>query len=93
MVIQPNKTSSQSGVTALSLGFEKKIVTTAVGGIGEFISSRNGYICEANVKSMSKVINYALNDKNFNFENLKQLKNKFSWVNYTKEVVNIINEV
>ena len=93
LVIQPNKTSSQSGVTALSIGFEKKIVTTGVGGIGEFISSRNGYICEANVKSMSKVIHYALNDKNFNFENLKHLKNKFSWVNYSKKIISIINEV
>ena len=92
LVIQPNKTSSQSGVTALSLGFEKKIVTTGVGGIGEFISSGNGYICEPNVKSMSKVINYALNDKSFKFGNLKKLKKKFSWINYSKKIISIINE-
>ena len=73
LVIQPNKISSQSGVTALSISFEKKIVTTGTGGIGEVINSNNGYICESNVDSMTKTINYALRDKNFNFDNKKNL--------------------
>lgn len=93
LVIQPNKISSQSGVTALSISFEKKIVTTGKGGIGEIINSNNGYICESNVDSMCTTINYALNDKNFNFDKLKDLKNKFSWTSFTKKIISIVNEI
>ena len=93
LVIQPNKISSQSGVTALSIGFEKKIVTTGTGGIGEIINSDNGYICESNVDSMSRTINYALNDKNFNFDKLKELKNKLSWTSFAKKIMTIVNEI
>ena len=91
--IQPNKISSQSGVTALSISFEKKIVTTGTGGIGEIINSKNGYICESNVHSMSKAINYALNDKNFNFDKLKELKDKLSWSSFSKKIMNIVDEI
>ena len=93
VVIQPNKISSQSGVTALSISFEKKIVTTGTGGIGEIINSNNGYICESNVDSMSKAINYALNDKNFNFDKLKELKHKFSWSSFSKNIMSIVDEI
>ncbi len=93
LVIQPNKISSQSGVTALSISFEKKIVTTGSGGIGEIINSNNGYICESNVYSISRTINYALNDKNFNFDKLKELKDKFNWYSFAKKVISIINEI
>ena len=93
VVIQPNKISSQSGVTALSISFEKKIVTTGTGGIGEIINSKNGYICESNVHSMSKAINYALNDKNFNFDKLKELKDKLSWSSFSKKIMNIVDEI
>ena len=93
LVIQPNEISSQSGVTALSISFEKKIVTTGAGGIGEVINSNNGYICESNVDSMSKTINCALNDKNFNFDKLKELKNKFSWSSFAKKTINIVDEI
>ncbi len=93
LVIQPNKISSQSGVTALSISFEKKIVTTGTGGIGEIINSNNGYICESNVDSMSRAINYALNDKNFNFDKLKELKNKFSWISFAKKIMSIVDEI
>ena len=93
LVIQPNIISSQSGVTALSISFEKKIVTTGTGGIGEIINSKNGYICESNVHSMSKAINYALNDKNFNFDKLKELKDKLSWSSFSKKIMNIVDEI
>ena len=93
LVIQPNKISSQSGVTALSISFEKKIVTTGTGGIGEVINSNNGYICESNVDSISKAINYALRDKNFNFDKLKDLKDKFNWHSFVKKIMSFINEI
>ena len=93
LVIQPNIISSQSGVTALSISFEKKIVTTGTGGIGEVINSNNGYICESNVDSMSKTINYALRDKNFNFDKLKELKDKFNWNSFAKKIMSFINEI
>ena len=93
LVIQPNKISSQSGVTAMSISFEKKIVTTGVGGIGEIINSNNGYICESNVDSMSRTINYALKDKNFNFDKLKELKGKYGWSSFAKKITSIVDEI
>ena len=42
---------------------------------------------------MSRTINYALNDKNFNFDKLKDLKNKLSWTIFAKKIMTIVNEI
>ena len=45
------------------------------------------------VDSMSKTINYALRDKNFNFDKLKELKDKLSWSSFSKKIMNIVDEI
>ena len=56
IIIQPYITATQSGITALSISFEKINVTTGEGGIKEMINNENGYICSKDYESISKNI-------------------------------------
>ena len=44
-------------------------------------------------EKLSKTINYALRDKNFNFDKLKELKDKFNWHSFAKKIMSFINEI
>ena len=42
---------------------------------------------------MSRTINYALKDKNFNFDKLKELKSKYGWRSFAKKIMSIVDEI
>ena len=88
IIVQPYITATQSGITALSISFEKINVTTGEGGIKEMINNENGYICHKDYESISKNIIKALTSNNSKkLKNLSTLKKKFSWNNFCKELL------
>ena len=91
ILVQPYINATQSGITALGISFEKIIVSTGEGGIKEIINNKNGYICNKDYKSISKNIIRALSSNNSKkLKKLSDLKKKFSWNNFCKELIDNI---
>ena len=51
LVVQPYKIATQSGVSSLCIAYGKKIVTTNVGGLTEYLNEKNSFISKTNSKS------------------------------------------
>lgn len=82
LVVQPYKTATQSGVTQIGYHFNKAMLVTDVGGLGEIIADKkSGYV----VKPQSTAIAEAIADfydanRQMTFEQETiHMKEKFSW--------------
>lgn len=82
LIVQPYKSATQSGVTQVAFHFEKPILVTNVGGLGEIVHhGKMGYAVEPDFESIAEGINdYFENNRQEAFtEYLKQEKDKYSW--------------
>ncbi len=82
MVVQPYKSATQSGVTQIAFHYNKPMLVTDVGGLGEIIPhGKVGYVVQPEPKDIADAIfDFYENDRNGVFTgNVVREKEKFSW--------------
>jgi len=90
-IIQTNTSATQSGITALSIYFEKIMITTASGGIKETLNEKNSFICQKNTQSIcSKILEACKSDNQEKINELKKLKKSLNWDKFSNDLINFI---
>ena len=93
IVVQPYKSATQSGVTQVAYHFEKPILVTNVGGLGEIIpNGKVGYVVEPNPSAIAdSLVDFYENDRYGAFvEGVKEEKKKYQWSKMTDAIKNLI---
>lgn len=96
IVAQPYKNATQSGVTQIGFHFEKPMLVTNVGGLGEIIPNDiAGYVVEPNAADIAdKLVDFFKNDKYKSFENgVVEEKKKYSWNNMTSTLYELLRKI
>ena len=94
MIVQPYKTATQSGVTQIAYHFEKPMLVTNVGGLGEMVPDQKvGYVVEPNEKAVADALfDFFTGQKEPLYaENLKIEKEKYSWGRMTEAITSLAN--
>lgn len=89
MVVQPYKSATQSGVTQIAYHFEKPMLVTNVGGLGEIIpNGKVGYVVEPNPSAIADALfDFCENDRyNMFEEGVLDEKKKYQWSNMTAAI-------
>ena len=92
LIAQPYKSATQSGVTQVAFHFEKPMLVTNVGGLGEIVHhGKMGYAVEPESKAIADaVLDYFTNARQKPFtQYLKKEKNKYNWDKLTKAFLTI----
>ncbi|MAT79546.1 MAG: hypothetical protein CMD13_02290 [Flavobacteriales bacterium] len=90
-IIQANTSATQSGVTALSIYFEKIMISTASGGIKEILNEKNSYLCQKNTNSISSRILEAFESDNDDKKlEIQKLKKNLQWNKFSKDLIKFI---
>lgn len=87
LIVQPYKSATQSGVTQVAFHFEKPMLVTNVGGLGEIVHDRKmGYAVAADKEAIADaLVDYMSNDRQEKFvEYLRKEKTKYGWECLTK---------
>lgn len=95
LIVQPYKTATQSGVTQVAFHFEKPMLVTNVGGLGEIVHDHQmGYACEPTAESIAAdLLDYYQNDRQQAFTAyLQKEKTKYAWSNMTRAYTNILRK-
>ncbi len=82
IIVQPYKNATQSGVTQIAYHFDKPMIITNVGGLGEFVpDGEAGYVVPPDSQSIAQAIMrfYDENKESEFIGNIKVLKQKYSW--------------
>lgn len=82
VVVQPYKSATQSGVTQIAYHFDKPMIITNVGGLGEFVPDGiAGFVVEPNSEAVAEsIISFYRDNKEEEFSaNVAELKEKYSW--------------
>jgi glycosyltransferase involved in cell wall biosynthesis len=92
VVVQPYKNATQSGITLAAYYFEKPMIVTNVGGLHEVVPDGvTGFIVEPDAKSIADAIIrfYQPGSLPGIEQNLKAEKQKYSWDNFIRTIMNI----
>jgi len=94
LIVQPYKTATQSGVTQVAFHFEKPMLVTNVGGLGEIVHDHQmGYACDPKPESIAEdLLDYFTNSRQTDYTAyLQKEKTKYAWSNLTKAFMEIKN--
>jgi len=92
LVVQPYKSATQSGVTQIAYHFEKPMIVTDVGGLGELIPHEKvGFVVQPQPKKISQgILRFFEENRAKEFiENIQMEKQKFSW----EKLLNTLNNL
>ena len=95
LIVQPYKSATQSGVTQVAFHFEKPMLVTNVGGLGEIVHDHQmGYACEPSVDAIAAdLLDYFTNDRQADYTSyLKKEKTKYAWSNITRAFLTIFSK-
>ena len=95
LIVQPYKTATQSGVTQVAFHFEKPMLVTNVGGLGEIVhDGKMGYACAPEAKAIAEDLkDYYENKRQKAFTTyLKKEKTKYAWSNMTRAFEKILSQ-
>lgn len=88
-VICPYLSASQSGIPQTVNQFGKKVIATKVGAFPEFIfNGENGYLTDASVESLSKVIEQG-NYSKFSFDKFLDKHQELNWDEIANKYINL----
>ncbi len=93
IVVQPYKSATQSGVTQVAYHFEKPMLVTNVGGLGEIIpDGKVGYVVEPNPSAIANaLVDFCENDRyGALVEGVRDEKQKYQWSNMTAAIKNLL---
>jgi len=96
IVVQPYKSATQSGVTQIAYYFEKPMLVTNVGGLGEIVPDQKvGYVVEPNGKAIANALIdfFTCGKEKTYIENLKIEKEKYSWKRMTEAITIISRKI
>jgi glycosyltransferase involved in cell wall biosynthesis len=82
LVVQPYKSATQSGVTQVAYHFEKPILVTDVGGLGEIVpNGKVGYTVSPEPHAIAEaLLDFLENRRSEEFtQNIRSEKKRFSW--------------
>jgi glycosyltransferase involved in cell wall biosynthesis len=94
IVVQPYKSATQSGVTQIAYHFNKPMIITNVGGLGEFVPDGEvGYVVNPNSNEVSDAILrfYDENKEGEFINNIKVIKEKYSWKYFLQNLKSLFN--
>ena len=92
LIVQPYKSATQSGVTQVAFHFEKPMLVTNVGGLGEIVHDHKmGYACSPEADAITAdLLDYYTNHRQAAFtEYLRHEKAKYGWDKLTKAFLGI----
>ena len=95
LIVQPYKSATQSGVTQVAFHFEKPMLVTNVGGLGEIVHDHKmGYAVEPNADAIAEaIIDYYHNNRQADYtEYLIQQKDNYSWSGMAQTFYNILQK-
>ena len=93
LIVQPYKTATQSGVTQVAFHFEKPMLVTNVGGLGEIVHDHQmGYACEPTAEAIANdVSDYFTNNRQEAYTSyLQKEKTKYTWSKMTEALIKIL---
>ena len=93
IVVQPYRSATQSGVTQIAYHFEKPMLVTNVGGLGEIIpNGKVGYVVEPNPSSIADALVDFYENGRYNafVEGVKEEKMKYQWSNMTDAIQSLL---
>lgn len=96
LLVQPYKTATQSGVTQIAYHFNKPMVVTDVGGLGEMIpNGKSGYVVQPDPTAIADgIISYFENtDRQQMLVDLKKEKERFSWNKLTETIFGLYHKI
>ncbi|MDE5610746.1 MAG: glycosyltransferase [Odoribacter sp.] len=96
MIVQPYKTATQSGVTQVGYHFNKAMLVTDVGGLGEIIADRrSGYVVKPEVSAIADaIVDFYDGERQADFEKeTMKLKEQFSWGRMTSGIMELYNSI
>ena len=96
MIVQPYKSATQSGVTQVGYHFDKPMLVTNVGGLGEIIDhGQSGYVVEPDPDFIAKAIaDFYANNRQADFIRATiALKEKYSWSKMTSVITELYEEL
>lgn len=93
-VITPYIGGTQSGVINIAYAFNKPVITTRVGGLGEIVKDgKTGYVVEPrSINGLAEaIIKFYKNDQKNRFKNeIKKIKKDYSWETLSREIIKLI---
>ena len=92
LIVQPYKSATQSGVTQVAFHFEKPMLVTNVGGLGEIVHDHQmGYACEPSAEAIAEdLLDYFTNNRQEDYTSyLQKEKIKYAWSNMTAAFLKI----
>lgn len=95
LIVQPYKTATQSGVTQVAYHFEKPMLVTNVGGLGEIVhDGKMGYACAPTAEAIAEdLLDYFTNDRQAAFTKyLQKEKTKYAWSHMTRAFIKVKGE-
>jgi D-inositol-3-phosphate glycosyltransferase len=95
LIAQPYRSGSQSGITQIAYHFEKPMLVTNVGGIGEIVEhDKVGYAVEVNPKQIADaLVDFFTTNKSKDFiKNIRIQKQKFSWSVMTDSIYKLTDQ-
>lgn len=95
LIVQPYKTATQSGVTQVAFHFEKPMLVTNVGGLGEIVHDHKmGYACEPTAEAIAADLSdyYTHTRQEEYTQYLLKEKTKYAWSNMTRAYQNILSQ-
>ena len=96
LIVQPYKSATQSGVTQVAFHFEKPMLVTNVGGLGEIVHDHKmGYAVEPNAEAIAQALtDYYTHNRQPDYTTyLIKEKDKYSWSRLAESFVTIYNNI
>jgi len=93
LIAQPYKSATQSGVSQIAYHFDKPMVITNVGGLGEFVpDGKAGFVVEPNAEAVAHAIHryYDENLEPYMTEQVRELKKQYAWSRMTKAITDLV---
>lgn len=96
LIVQPYKSATQSGVTQVAFHFEKPMLVTNVGGLGEIVHDHKmGYAVEPNAEAIAQALtDYYTHNRQADYTTyLIQQKDRYSWEGMAQTFYTIYNQL
>lgn len=91
LVVLPYKSATQSGIIPIAYHFNKPVVSTNVGGLPECVDvGKTGFICEPDVKSISKAVVRFFDSKTNFKDHINDYKKQYSWKFFADKIISTV---